>query len=153
MLPDRFLRPWEIYEVDIQDMKVISSSTSSYLLVAVDRAIKLLLAFPLPKKQALGVSRQLLELFLLMVPLSIRCDPGSEFIAAVTRHLCRWLRVPLDFGQGYHRHAQRVLERRGGWLHGGCSWSCASHVGQLRAGGDGIHRLVPDEGLSGHATP
>ena len=119
MLPARFLRPMEVLEIDIQDMKVTSASNNRYLLVVVDRATKFLLAYPLPTKEALGVSRKLLELLLLFgLPLSIRCDPGSEFIAEVMRHLCRWLRVSLDFGPTNHPRAQGAVERLGGWLHG-----------------------------------
>ena len=46
----RFLRPWEILEVDIQYLKQESQDGNRYLLVVVDRASKLLFAYPLPSK-------------------------------------------------------------------------------------------------------
>ncbi|CAN0166915.1 unnamed protein product, partial [Ectocarpus fasciculatus] len=86
MLPARFLQPWEVLEMDIQDMKVTSDGGNRYLLAVVDRGTKFLAAFPLPSKAAEGVSRKLLELLLIFgLPLSIRCDPGGEFIAEVTQ--------------------------------------------------------------------
>lgn len=55
-LPARFLRPWEVLEIDILDMKVTSNKGNRYLLVIVDRATKFLFAFPLPTKETLGVT-------------------------------------------------------------------------------------------------
>ena len=82
----------------------------------VDRASKFLTAFPLPTKEAVGVSRKLLGLLRTFgLLLSIRCDPGGEFAADVMQHLCRWLRVSLDHGPINHPRAQGAVERLGGW--------------------------------------
>ena len=101
--------------MDIQDMTVTSDKGNRYLLVVVDRASKFLTAFPLPTKEAVGVSRKLLRLLLTFgLPLSIRCDPGGEFVTDVMEHLCRWLRVSLDHGPTNHPRTQGVVERLGG---------------------------------------
>ena len=47
MLPARFLRPWEVLEMDIQDMHQLSSAGNRYLLVVMDKASKFLFGFPL----------------------------------------------------------------------------------------------------------
>ena len=48
MMPARFLRPWEVLEMDIQDLKQESQAGNGYMLVVVDRASKCLFAYPLP---------------------------------------------------------------------------------------------------------
>ena len=99
-------------------MKATSDKGNRYMLVVGDRASKVLTAFPLPTKEAVGVSRKLLELLLIVgLPLSIRCDPGGEFTVEVMQHLCRWLKVPLNYGPTNHPRAQGAVERLGGWLH------------------------------------
>ena len=84
MMPARFLLPWEVLEMDIQDLKQESQDGNRYLSVVVDRASEFLFAYPLPSKDAVGVSRKLLQLLLTFgVPLSIRSDAGGEFTAQV----------------------------------------------------------------------
>ena len=115
MMPARLLQPWEVLEMDIQDMKVTSDKGNRYLLVVVDRASKFLTAFPLPTKEAVGVSRKLLSLLLTFgLTWTIRCDPGGEFVADVIEHLYRWLRVSLDHRPTNHQRAQGAVERLGG---------------------------------------
>ena len=64
MMPARFLRPCRVLEMDTQDLKLVSPDGNRYPLVVVDRARKFLPAYPFPLKDAVGVSRKLLELFL-----------------------------------------------------------------------------------------
>lgn len=157
MIPARLLQPWEVLEMDIQDMKVTSDTGNRYLLVVVDRASKFLAAFPLPTKQAIGVSRKLLELLLIFgLPLSIRCDPGGEFTAEVMSHLCRWLKVSLDFGPANHPRAQGAVERLGGWLHEVLAQLCAAWPRRWDVYvpvATWIHRITPDVTLKGGASP
>ena len=47
MMPARFLPPWEVLEMDIQELKQESQEENTYVLV-VDRTSKLLLAYPFP---------------------------------------------------------------------------------------------------------
>ena len=157
MMPARLLQPWEVLEIDIQDMKVTSDKNNRYLLVVVDRASKFLAAFPLPSKEAIGVSRKLLDLILMFgLPLSIRCDPGGEFTAEVMQHLCRWLRVSLDYGPANHSRAQGAVERLGGWLHEVLAQLCISwprRWDDFVPVATWIHRVTPDESLPGGASP
>ena len=114
MMLARLLQPWDVLEMDIRDLKVTSDKRNRYLLVVVDRASKFLAAFPLPSMEATTVSRKFLELLLIFdLPLSIRCNPGSDFKAEVMQHLCRWLRVPLNYGATNHPRAQGAVERLG----------------------------------------
>ncbi|CAB1111526.1 unnamed protein product [Ectocarpus sp. CCAP 1310/34] len=100
--------------MDIQDMRVSSHNGNRYFLV-VDRASDFLTAFPLPSKEAVGVSHKLLGLLLMFgLPHSSRWGPGSEFMAEAIKHLCRWLRVPLNYGPTNHPPAQGAVERLGG---------------------------------------
>ena len=88
MPPARFLKPWEVLEMDIHDMGARSEAGNRHLLVIVDRACKLLFAYPLPHKSAEDVAKKLLELLLTFgIPLSLRSDPGMEFTAEVVQHL------------------------------------------------------------------
>ncbi|CAM9586507.1 unnamed protein product, partial [Sphacelaria rigidula] len=47
MRPARFLRAWEMLEMDISDMKQVSASGNRYLLILVDRATKFLFVSPI----------------------------------------------------------------------------------------------------------
>lgn len=94
--------------MDIQDLKVTYDKGDRYQLVVVDRASKVFTAFPLPSKEATGVSRKLLQLLLIFgLPLSIRCDPGSESATELRRH--HHLR-----GTGSIRAATRTVPSRPG---------------------------------------
>ena len=115
VLPARFLKPWEVLEMDIHDMGARSEAGNRHLLVIVDRASKFLFAYPLPSKSAKGVAKTFLELLLTFgIPLSLRSDPGTEFTAEVVQHLCNWLNVTIDYGPTDHPRAQGAVERLGG---------------------------------------
>lgn len=78
-LPARFLLLWEMIEIDFQAMGETSEAGSKYLLVVEDKASTFLFAYLLPTKEAVGVARKVLELFLTFrMPLSIRSDPGRS---------------------------------------------------------------------------
>ena len=114
MMTARLLRPREIFEMDIPDLKQDSQDRNRYLLIVVDGASKFLFPYPLPSKDAVGVSRKRLELFLTFeVPLSIRKDAGGEFIAQKVKYLYQWLRVPIDYGSTNHLRAQVAVNRVG----------------------------------------
>ena len=51
MLSARFLKPWEVLEMDIHDMGARSEAGNKHLLVIVDRASKFLFVYPLPNKR------------------------------------------------------------------------------------------------------
>ena len=85
--------------------------------MVVDRATNFLSAFPSPTKESGGVSKKLLELILIFgLPLSIRCDPGTEFTSEIMGRLCRWLNMSLDFGPANHPRGQGSVERMGAVL-------------------------------------
>lgn len=157
MLPARFLRAWEVLELDILDMKVVSNKGNRYLLVVVDRATKFLSASPLPTKGTLGVSRKLLELILIFgLPLSIRCDPGGENTSEIMEHLCRWLKVSLDFGPTNHPRGQGTVERMGAVLSQLLSELCQAwpeRWDEYVSIATWAHRMLPDESLPGNLSP
>eukprot|EP00903_Cladosiphon_okamuranus_P005335 g5333.t1 len=150
-------KPWEVLQMDIQDMKVKSDLGNQYLLVVVDRASKFLAALPLPTKDALGVSSKLLELLLNFgLPLSIRSDMGSEYTARVMQHLCNWLKISLDYGPVNHPRAQGAVERLGGWLQEALSLLCTAWPRQWDKYvpvATWIHRVTPDTSLPGGVSP
>ena len=127
MMPARLLQPWEVLEMGIQDMKVTSDKGNRYLLVMVDRASKFLTAFPLPTKEAVGVSRQLLSIVLTFDP---PCRSGATSVASLWRTSwntsARWLRVSLDHGPTNHPRARGAVERLGGWLQEALTQLCHS---------------------------
>lgn len=47
MLPTRFLKPWEVVEMDIQDFHQVLAAGNRYRSVVVDRASKFIFADPL----------------------------------------------------------------------------------------------------------
>ena len=82
MLPARFLKPWDVLEMDIHDRGARSEAGNKHLLVIGDRASKFLFACPLPNKTTENVAKKLLELLLIFViPLSLCSDSGTEFPA------------------------------------------------------------------------
>ena len=83
-LPVRFLKPWEVLEMDIYDMGARSEAGTKHLLFIVDRASKFPFAYPLPNKTAENAAKKLLELMLNYgIPLSLHSDPGTDFTAEV----------------------------------------------------------------------
>ena len=109
---------WQVLEMDTQDMGEKSSTGNRYLLLVVDRASKFAFAYRLKTKDAESVAKKLLDLLLMFgIPRCIRRDPGTEFTAEVVQHLCRWLKVPIDFGLVDHARAQGAVERLWWWIH------------------------------------
>ena len=95
-----------------------SATGSKVLLVAIDKASKFLIAFPLTTKEAIGVARKLLDVMPTFgLPLYVRSEPRSEFTAEVMQYLCKWLNVTIAYGPADHPRAQGTGERMGGWLH------------------------------------
>eukprot|EP00752_Nemacystus_decipiens_P012408 g10995.t1 len=157
MLPARFLKGWDVLKVDMVDMKVETPTGNRYILVVVDRATKFLFGFPLPTKETIGVSRKLLELLLIFgLPLSIRCDPGTENTSEIMAHLCRWLKVSLDFGPTNHPRGQGTVERMGAVLQQLLSELCQAwpqRWDEYVAIATWAHGMQPDESLPGHVSP
>ena len=113
----RFLKPWEVLEMDIHDMGARSEAENKYLLVVVDRCTKFLFDYPRPSKTAENVSKKLLELILTFgIPLSLRNDPGTKVTANVVQHLYKWLNVTIDYSPSDHPRAQRAVEKLGEWI-------------------------------------
>lgn len=157
MLPARFLRPWEVLEMDIQDLHQLSSAGNRYLLVVVDKATKFLFGFPLPSKEAVEVSRKLMELILTFgVPVRIQSDAGGEFTAKVVEHLCKWLNINLTHGPADFARGQGTVERLGGWFQETLSILCQAwplRWDQYVLPECWMHRIRPDPSLPGNATP
>ena len=151
MLSARFLKPWEVLEMDIHDMGARSEAGNKHLLVLVNRSSKFMFAYPLPNKTAENVAKRLLELLLTFgIPLSLRSDPGTEFAAQVVQHLGKWLNVTIDYGPSDHLRAQEAVERLGGWMHETLMelWNSA-RIGL----GDGINTCSQSSGCIGqHPT-
>jgi len=83
----------------------------------VDKANKLRFGIPLPKKEAKGVANAVLDVvFTFNLPVSLRNDLGTKFIAEVVDHLCRWLNVSIDYVPVDHARAQGTAETLGRWL-------------------------------------
>ena len=157
MLPARFLRPWDVLEADVLDIHEKSKSDNRYLLLAIDGTSKFAFAFPLKTKEAEGIALKLLELVTLFgIPRSIRSDQGSEFKAEAVSHLCRWLKVPIDYGPTDHPRAQGTVERLGGWLQGVLAELCSkwsSRWDSFVQPALWLHRTTPDPRLPGSPTP
>ena len=99
MLPARFLKPWEVFEVDIYDIGARSEAGNKYLLVVVDRVSELLFAYALPNKTAGSMAKKVLELLLTFgIPLSLHSDSSTEFTTEVVQDLSKWLNVTIDYG-------------------------------------------------------
>ena len=157
MLPARFLEPWEVLEVDLQRIPNTSEAGNEYLLLVVDKASRFLFAYPLPSKEALGVARLLLDLCLTFgVPSFIRADGGGEFTAPVMEHLCRWLKVKIDYGPADHPRGQGSVERVGAWILDVLSELCKAwptRWDEYVALACWIKRTLPDPSLPSAMTP
>ena len=123
----------------------------------VDRASKFPFGFPLETKQVVGVARVLVELCLTYgVPKTVRCDGGSEFVAEVVKHLCRWLRANIVFGAADHPRGQTSVEKPGGWLQELLPKLCRSwpdRWDEYVSPAMWIKRTLPDTSLSSTMTP
>ena len=119
MLPARFLQPWEVLEMDTQDMgENPPRATDAHCSCWTGPESSHSRTCPLRTKDAESVAKKLLDLLLVSgIPRSIRSDPGTEFTGEVVQHLCRWLKVPIDFWPVDHAWAQEAVERLGGWIH------------------------------------
>ena len=157
MLPARFLKTWEVLEIDIHDMGARSVAGNKYLLVIVDRASKFLFACPLANKTAKNVAKKLLELLLTFgISLSLRSDPGTEFTAEVVQHFCKWLNVTIDYGPTDHPRAQGAVERLGGWIQETLAEPCKTwprRWDEYVQPALWLHRTTPDPRLPCKATP
>ena len=101
MLPARFLKPWEVLEMDIHDMGARSEAGNKHLLVVVDRASKFLFACPLSNETAKNAVKKLLAR-----SSPRRCPTPLQMAQRDDRY------SPTD-----HPRAQRGGERLGGWIH------------------------------------
>ena len=132
-----------------------SEAGNKHLLVIVDRACKFVFAYPLPNKTAENMAKKLLELLLLFgIPLSLRSDPATEFIAEIVQHLCKWLNVTIVYGPTDHPKAQGAVERLAGWIHENLVELCKSWPQrwvQYVQSTLWLHRTTPDPRL--HRPP
>ena len=88
MFPARFFRPMDIFEMDIQNMGQRIEANTHHLLTAVDKASKFPCTFLLPTKEALEVTRTILNVVLTFgLPVSLCSDPGMEFTTEVATFL------------------------------------------------------------------
>ena len=77
MLPTRLLEPEEMLEVNVQRFPNTPDAGIEYLLLVVNKASKFPFAYPVPSKEAHGVTRILLDLSLTFgVPSFSRADGG-----------------------------------------------------------------------------
>ena len=156
MLPARFLKPWEVLEMDIYDMGARSEAENKHLFVIVDRASKILL-YPLPNKTTENVAKKLLELPLTfgILPLSLCSDSGTEFTAEVVQYLCKWLNVTIDYGPTDHPRAQGAVERLRWYIYGTLVELCKNwprRWDKYVQTALWLHRTIPNPCLQGKAT-
>lgn len=86
--------PFEVWEIDLYGRLPPTSDGDSYIFTAVDLFSKYLFATPIRNKDALTVSNALFKLFTYFgVCNTLISDQGSEFIAEITRELCKSLHV------------------------------------------------------------
>lgn len=96
-------------------------------------------------------------LFLIFgIPIAIRSDSESEFLAVVVQHLRRWLGVKVDTGPVNYPREQSALERAGACLQDTLSELCRAsahcwyeHVAPVCW----IKQILPDPTLPAVATP
>lgn len=74
MLPVRFLGPWNVIKIGIQDKGGRSQGGKKYLLVAGDGTSKFIFTYPLQSKAADGVANKLL---VLMITFTFNCRPAA----------------------------------------------------------------------------
>ena len=81
---------------------------------------------------------------------------GGEFTAVVIDHLCRWLKVPIEFGPAGHPRGQGSVERAGAWMQDVLSEICKTwptRWDEYVASACWIERIMPDLSLSSTITP
>ena len=114
-------------------------------------------AYPLPSSEAHGVARFLLGLCLTFgVPSFIRANGGGEFTATVMEHLCRWLKVKIEYGSADHSRGQGGVELVGAWVPDVFSELCKAwptRWDEYVAVTCWIKRTMPDSSLTAAMTP
>ena len=81
---------------------------------------------------------------------------GGEFTAVVIDHLCRWLKVPIEFGPAGHPRGQGSVERAGAWMQDVLSEICKTwptRMDDYVAPVYWIKRTTPDPSLPSAMTP
>ena len=117
MLPARYLEPWEVLEVDFLRIPNTSETGSEYLLLIVDKASRFLIAHLLASKEVQQIARILLDLCLTFgAPSFIRADGGGTITATIMEHLCRSLKVQVEFDSSDRPRGQGSVERAGAWI-------------------------------------
>ena len=74
----------------------------------------------------------------------------------VIDHLCRWLKVPIEFGPAGHPRGQGSVERAGAWMQDVLSEICKTwptRWDEYVASACWIERIMPDLSLSSTITP
>lgn len=104
--------PFEVWEIDLYGRLPPTSDGDSYIFTAVDLFSKYLFATPIRNKDALTVSNALFKLFTYFgVCNTLISDQGSEFIAEITRELCKSLHVTQEFTPSFVHHCLGACER------------------------------------------
>ena len=157
MLPAKFTEPWEVLEIDFQDMGTTSSSGNRYRLLIVDKASRFLLAYPTKPKECDAVANYIMDLCLIFgIPACVRSDRGGEFTAEIVNHVCRWLKVEINYGPADHPRGQGAVERAGAWIHDALSELCKQwprRWDKYAKVACWIKRTMPDPALPNHLTP
>ena len=156
MLLARFLRPGEVFEMEISDMGQWTETRNQYLLVKADKASKFLVKFPLLTKEAIGVAKAVLDVLLTFgLPVSLHSDPSTTFAAEPSRQVDERVFSSITNLWTMREH-MRPLK---GWTlvirgAGRKVQDVATTAGCIRARGS-LNRSydTPDTSLPGKATP
>lgn len=96
-LPSAATKLWEVREIDLIRMGVISCTDNEILMLVVDKASTFPFALSLLSKQAEEMARDILHLCLTsVVPKVIRWNRGKEFDASVIQNLFRWFKAGIQ---------------------------------------------------------
>ncbi len=104
--------PFQVWQIDLYGPLPCSSSGNIYIFTALDMFSKFLVNIPIASKDALTVSSAVYQLVTMYgVCDTLIADQGSEFMAKVTKEVCRLLQIPQQFTPAFMHHCLGAVER------------------------------------------
>ncbi|KAK3096224.1 hypothetical protein FSP39_024622 [Pinctada imbricata] len=105
-------QPFDVWQIDLQGPLPTSYRGNAYIFTATCMFSKFLFTTPIPNKDAITVSEALHKLFTTYGTCNtILSDQGSEFIAQVTKEVCRMMNITQQFTPSYAYHCLGACER------------------------------------------
>lgn len=114
MPPAKFVQPWEIIEIDFQDMVIKFSMGNRCLLLTIDKASRYLFTYPIKTREADAIANHVLNLCLTFgAPAHSHSDGGGEPTPEKINYVYRRLKGGINYGPVDRPRGKDAVERAG----------------------------------------